>query len=60
MTAGSSESRPSARSTLGGRSTEGALTGKRYTSDIEVWLFGREAGQWKINCIVFNHKPTPH
>jgi ketosteroid isomerase-like protein len=26
----------------------------------EVWLFGREAGQWKINCMVFNHKPAPH
>jgi ketosteroid isomerase-like protein len=26
----------------------------------EVWLFGREAGQWKINGMVFNHKPAPH
>lgn len=26
----------------------------------EVWLFVREAGEWKINGMVFNHKPTPH
>jgi ketosteroid isomerase-like protein len=24
----------------------------------EVWLFVREAGDWKINCMVFNHKPA--
>jgi ketosteroid isomerase-like protein len=26
----------------------------------EIWLFVAEAGEWKINCMVFNHKPTPH
>jgi len=25
----------------------------------EVWLFVRDAGEWKINCMVFNHKPAP-
>jgi ketosteroid isomerase-like protein len=24
----------------------------------EVWLLSREAGEWKINCMVFNHKPA--
>jgi ketosteroid isomerase-like protein len=26
----------------------------------EVWLFVQEAGEWKINCMVFNHKPAPN
>lgn len=24
----------------------------------EIWLFVKEVGGWKINCIVFNHKPS--
>jgi hypothetical protein len=23
------------------------------------WLFVRDAGEWKINCMVLNHKPAP-
>jgi ketosteroid isomerase-like protein len=25
----------------------------------EIWLFIRDAGTWKINCIVFKHSPPP-
>lgn len=25
----------------------------------EVWLFVHEGDEWKVNCMIFNHKPGP-
>ena len=39
------------------RPKDGSPESTLYTR--EVWLFVNEEGDWRIRCMVFNHKPGP-